>query len=472
VEGNDFAQLNQWSLIRLTFSTPATVNANTRYWIVATCIDVANNGYAWLFRNANVYGGGFAASWANNIWTAQNDIDMMFDVLVWPDVVETGENWDDGFGFSVDGAGDPNNDTVDDVIVGAPYNDAGGNDAGKAYVFDGSVSMADNIFASVVYEFPPATGAWVNARFSRAQSFTTPAGGVTLTHVWWAGFEAQVNPGALTISLQTNQGGTPSGVNLWTTNLNPGVNPAAQEAFWLDLELSPNLQLQGNTLYWIVASNNNAHPNGYAWYIQDNNPYPGGAGALFRNNWALQGGRDLLFMVRAHADARITGGSAGDQFGHSVTGAGDIDGDGTDDVAIGAPYADNGSVANCGAVYTFMGNLSFNNMAGNANFTNYGEASNDHFGWAVDSGDFNDDGYSDILVGAPGYDQPAADAGQASIWSIPEFSDLMIPLAGVAIIYIVIRRRSATRRAGTRRGRSRTRSPPRINQAHQKLFNQ
>jgi FG-GAP repeat/FG-GAP-like repeat len=48
-----------------------------------------------------------------------------------------GENDDDWFGSSSEGLGDINGDGFDDYIVGAPFNDAGGNDAGRAYVFYG-----------------------------------------------------------------------------------------------------------------------------------------------------------------------------------------------------------------------------------------------------------------------------------------------------------------------------------------------
>jgi len=47
----------------------------------------------------------------------------------------TGEAADDYFGTSVSGRGDVNNDGYDDLIVGAPYNDAGGSAAGRAYVY-------------------------------------------------------------------------------------------------------------------------------------------------------------------------------------------------------------------------------------------------------------------------------------------------------------------------------------------------
>ena len=49
----------------------------------------------------------------------------------------TGAAAGDQFGAAVGTAGDVNGDGYDDVVVGAPYNDAGGTDAGRAYVFYG-----------------------------------------------------------------------------------------------------------------------------------------------------------------------------------------------------------------------------------------------------------------------------------------------------------------------------------------------
>jgi hypothetical protein len=243
--------------------------------------------------------------------------------------------------------------------------------------------------------------------------------------------------------LQGDNQGVPDGVNKWTTNVNPGVNPNAPESFWLDLELSPNVKLNGNTVYWIVASNGNNANSGYGWFEQENNPYSGGTGARMNPNparWIIEN-EDLLFMVRGRYASRITGGAAGDELGFAVTSAGDINKDGKDDIAVGAPYAHNGNTADCGAVYTFLGPLAFNNAAANANYTNYGNATNDHFGWSVDGGDVNNDGYSELLVGAPGYDTPAQDVGQASIWAIPEFKDIIVPLFGTMIIGVLIQRK-------------------------------
>jgi hypothetical protein len=56
-------------------------------------------------------------------------------------LVSPNEEEDGLFGLSVSGAGDANGDGYDDVVVGAPVEDPGSSptDAGRAYVFDGSL---------------------------------------------------------------------------------------------------------------------------------------------------------------------------------------------------------------------------------------------------------------------------------------------------------------------------------------------
>jgi hypothetical protein len=70
---------------------------------------------------------------------ASNDTDTARTVLGF-DAIETldGEAVGDGFGFVADAAGDVNGDGVEDFIVGAPGNSAGGNGAGRAYVYSGA----------------------------------------------------------------------------------------------------------------------------------------------------------------------------------------------------------------------------------------------------------------------------------------------------------------------------------------------
>ncbi|SFF29793.1 FG-GAP repeat-containing protein, partial [Nitrosomonas sp. Nm166] len=56
---------------------------------------------------------------------------------------------------------------------------------------------------------------------------------------------------------------------------------------------------------------------------------------------------------------RLDGVAAGDVSGGSVSSAGDVNGDGFDDVIIGAPFADQNDVAGAGSSYVVFGRSSF-----------------------------------------------------------------------------------------------------------------
>ena len=102
----------------------------------------------------------------------------------------------------------------------------------------------------------------------------------------------------------------------------------------------------------------------------------------------------LLFSSPIPDSLILTGESIGNRFGCSVSSAGDVNGDGFDDVIIGALMGNY-----VGRVYIYYGvplmdNVADVKMSGNAVY--------DFFGQSVSTaGDVNDDGYSDVIVGVP-----------------------------------------------------------------------
>jgi len=105
----------------------------------------------------------------------------------------------------------------------------------------------------------------------------------------------------------------------------------------------------------------------------------------------------------ANIDVKFRGESAEDIAGVDVSLAGDINGDGYDDVMIGAMYNDaNGS--NSGAAYLFYGPVSQGDfILSEANIKFVGAESSDYAGTALSTGaDLNGDGFDDILIGALG----------------------------------------------------------------------
>ena len=87
--------------------------------------------------------------------------------------------------------------------------------------------------------------------------------------------------------------------------------------------------------------------------------------------------------------------------GHSVSGLGDMDADGFDDCIIGAPLANETR----GFAYSFFGNATFDSLyiwTGNANATGNGTTPEERFGsWVSEGGDVDADAYMDAFCGAP-----------------------------------------------------------------------
>ncbi len=114
-------------------------------------------------------------------------------------------------------------------------------------------------------------------------------------------------------------------------------------------------------------------------------------------------------------DASFIGESAGDQSG-MCNGAGDVNGDGLDDIVIGAQKNTDGKNSS-GQTYLIFGKTSGWTMDTNlssADASFIGEAAHDYSGLSVSgAGDVNGDGYDDILIGTDANDEGGSFAGQS-----------------------------------------------------------
>jgi hypothetical protein len=106
----------------------------------------------------------------------------------------------------------------------------------------------------------------------------------------------------------------------------------------------------------------------------------------------------------------INGIAEWDVSGRSVSSAGDINGDGFDDILIGADGADPNGNLGAGETYVVFGtnagfdpSLNLSSLNGGNGFVINGSDERDFSGYSVSSaGDINGDGFGDILIGAPG----------------------------------------------------------------------
>ena len=104
----------------------------------------------------------------------------------------------------------------------------------------------------------------------------------------------------------------------------------------------------------------------------------------------------------------INGIDASDYSGHSVSAAGDVNGDGIADVIIGAYYADPGGDSQAGESYVVFGSgggfaasLDLSSLGGTNGFVLNGIDASDYSGWSVSAaGDVNGDGIADVIIGA------------------------------------------------------------------------
>ncbi|MFZ5477722.1 MAG: MopE-related protein [Myxococcota bacterium] len=113
----------------------------------------------------------------------------------------------------------------------------------------------------------------------------------------------------------------------------------------------------------------------------------------------------------ADADGVVLGVDASDNAGRALTGIGDIDGDGMDDLLVGAWGGDAGGT-NSGEAYVLYGPVTDYTALSEATETLLGEDPSDYAGYAVQGiGDATGDGTPDFLVGAYGDDVGGSEAG-------------------------------------------------------------
>ena len=110
----------------------------------------------------------------------------------------------------------------------------------------------------------------------------------------------------------------------------------------------------------------------------------------------------------------IAGSDTGERLGHAVAGAGDVNGDGFDDLIVGA-YRYNSGLPEAGTAYVYYGSLY--GLSTLPDWSATGDLEWAHFGYAVAAaGDVNGDGYDDVIVGARWYGAGAANGGAAFLY--------------------------------------------------------
>ena len=110
----------------------------------------------------------------------------------------------------------------------------------------------------------------------------------------------------------------------------------------------------------------------------------------------------------------MDGNQSNAQLGCSVSGAGDVNGDGYDDVIVGAKTFNN-DLSNEGRAYVYHGSTA--GLSATPAWTGEGDQAGAEFGFSVaGAGDVNNDGYDDVIVSAWGFDNGHSSEGRAYLY--------------------------------------------------------
>ena len=318
-------------------------------------------------------------------------------------------------GLSVSGAGDINGDGFDDLIIGAPYADNNGGYSGSSYVvfggsgFDATLNLS-TLDGSNGFRLDGAEGDF----FGRSVSGARDINGDGIDDLIIGAPNADNNGGRSGSSYVVfgRQGGLGAILNLSTLDGSNG--------FRLDGEavddtsggsVSGAGDINGDGIDDLIIGADDADPNG----TSSGSSYVVFGGSGF-------GATLNLSTLDGSSGFRIDGVAAGDDSGISVSGAGDINGDGIDDLIIGAYGADpNGSGS--GSSYVVFGRqggfgatLNLSTLDGSNGFRLDGEAANDDSGGSVSgAGDINGDGFDDLIIGADDADPNGTSSGSSYV---------------------------------------------------------
>ncbi|MCK6446692.1 MAG: FG-GAP-like repeat-containing protein [Planctomycetes bacterium] len=286
-------------------------------------------------------------------------------------------------GYGVSGAGDVDGDGFSDVIVGAPYYDAGQSDEGRALLFRGSAAGL------------ATTPAWTvesnqsGASLGFAVAFAGDVDG--------DGFSDVLVSAPFYDSTTSNVGrvelyrGSPSGLGAtpaWSV-----LGPHADANFGNAVRAAGDVDADGfdDVLVGAPTAAASQFGEGRAYLFRGS-----ASGPATSPSWTLDGGQDSAFL------------------GNSLAGAGDLDGDGYDDVIVGVQGYDT-ALVDAGRVLCFYGSAS--GLAATPDVVLDGGQAFANFGYPVaPAGDVDGDGYADLAVGAIHHTNGETQEGRAFVY--------------------------------------------------------
>ncbi len=330
----------------------------------------------------------------------------------------TGVSYLDSLGWRVTGVGDVNGDGVDDVLMSAPNADGSNASSGVTYVLYGRTGAFDASTSAAALSF--STGFVINGE-NGGDFNGSSIGSIGDFNGDGA---ADFIIGAFGASPNGNSSGASYVVFGQAANFGAALNLSAlngANGFQINGEAA--FDLSGNTVAGAGDINNDGFDDVIigASAADPNGSRSGASYIVFGTSAGMPANLNLSTLDGTNG-FQINGAAFDDQADGAVAAAGDVNGDGIDDVIISARYADPGG-SNSGAAYVvfgkdtavsgaFLANVELSALNGANGFRITGAAAGDAIGRSVASlGDINGDGLDDIAVGSMYADANGTDSG-------------------------------------------------------------
>lgn len=357
-----------------------------------------------------------------------------------------GQAVNDLSGLTVASAGDVNGDGMPDFVVGAP--DADNNtrtDSGSAYVVYGGQNLGDvnlqNLSSAGFRIDGAAPGDKAGASVAAAGDVNGDGLADVIVGAREASNNARENSGSAYV-IYGRRTADPIDVhlaNITTTQTSRGFRIDGAAANDLaGFSVAGAGDLNGDGVSDVIVGATGA---GNAGRLGSGSAY-----VIYGERTADPADFDLadITTTQASRGLRIDGAAANDGAGNAVAGTGDLNGDGLDDVIVGASGAANNGRANSGSAYVIYGqrtadpadvdlaNIGTTQAARGMRID--GAAANDGVAYAVAGpGDLNGDGIADAIVGAPTATIGAMNSGVAYVIYGQQATDLPdVDLANIA----------------------------------------